>query len=159
MTLTSPATTQDTLSPRRLFTAVATAEAVTWALLLTGMFLKYVTDTTEVVVRVGGMLHGAVFLAYCVTTVVVAVDQRWPLGRLVLGLACAVPPFVTVWYERHAERQGLLDDRWRLRADEPGTPVERPTAWLLRHPGLGLLVGLAAVVVLFFAALAVGPPV
>jgi integral membrane protein len=73
------------MSPLRLFRTVAVAEAITWALLLTGMFLKYVTDTTELGVRVGGMVHGVVFIAYCLTTVVVAVDQRWSAGRTVLG--------------------------------------------------------------------------
>src|SRR5690606_20883934 len=62
------------MSPRRLFRTVAIAEAITWALLLTGMFLKDVTETTELGVRVGGMLHGVVFVAYVVVTVVVAID-------------------------------------------------------------------------------------
>ncbi len=83
------------MNPLVLFRRVAVAEAVTWALLLTGMFLKYVTGTTELGVRVGGMLHGVVFIAYCLTTVVVAVDQRWSFGRLVGGPASAgLPPIV-----------------------------------------------------------------
>ena len=56
------------MSPVRLYRLVARAEAFTWALLLTGMFLKYVTDTTELGVRVFGMVHGVVFIAYCLTT-------------------------------------------------------------------------------------------
>ena len=35
------------MSPLLLFRRVAVAEAVTWALLLVGMVLKYVTGTTE----------------------------------------------------------------------------------------------------------------
>ena len=91
------------MSPQVLFRRVAVAEAVTWALLLLGMFLKYVTDTTELGVRVFGMAHGVVFVAYCLAVVVVAVDQRWSSGRAVLGLAAAVPPFCTVistWWSR-----------------------------------------------------------
>lgn len=146
-------------SPLRLFRVVATAEAITWALLLAGMFLKYVTETTEVLVRVGGMVHGAVFLAYCVTTVVVAVDQRWSVGRVLLGLACAVPPFVTVWFERYAEKRGLLGTRWRLRSESASGPAESLAGWLVRRPLQGLVVGLAAVAVLFTGALLAGPPV
>ena len=105
--------------PRResaasLFRRVAIAEAVTWALLLTGMFLKYVTDTTELGVRIFGMAHGVVFIAYCLTTVVVAVDQRWSRGRLLAGLAASVPPFVTIAFDRYAERRGMLATSWRL---------------------------------------------
>ena len=78
------------MNPLTLFRRVAVAEAITWALLLVGMFLKYVTGTTELGVRIFGMVHGIVFVAYCVTTVLVAVDQRWSLRRTALGLAAAV---------------------------------------------------------------------
>ena len=88
------------MSPALLFRRVAVAEAITWALLLTGMFLKYVTETTELGVSVFGMLHGVVFVAYGVVTLVVAVDQRWRPGRTLAALACAVPPFATVPFAR-----------------------------------------------------------
>jgi integral membrane protein len=151
--------TSAALTPRRLYRVVATAEAVTWALLLTGMFLKYVTETTELGVRIGGMLHGAVFLAYCLTTVLLWVDQRWSFTQLVLGLVSAVPPFATVPFERHAEKQGLLGDAWRLREAEPVGALQRLAAWLVRKPLQGLAVGVAAVAGLFTVALLAGPPV
>lgn len=147
------------MNPVRLYRFVARAEAVTWALLLTGMFLKYVTETTELAVQVFGMVHGVVFIAYCLTTVLLAVDQRWSVGRLVLGLAAAVPPFATVPFERYAERAGLLGEAWRLRSAAPHGLLEKPAAWLLRRPAQGLLVALAAVAGLTGVALVVGPPV
>ena len=145
-------------TPRRLFRTAAFAEAVTWALLLTGMFLKYVTETTELGVQVFGMVHGVVFVAYCLAAVLVAVDQKWSLGRLVLGLVAAVPPFATIPFERYAERTGLLGEHWRLRSEHSSGPVERITAWLLRRPAQGLLVGLVAVAGLTGVALVLGPP-
>ena len=147
------------MSPLRLFRRVAIAEAVTWALLLTGMFLKYVTQTTELAVRVFGMLHGVVFIAYCLVTLLVGVDQRWPRGRVLLGLASAVPPFLTVWFDRYAERRGALAPSWRLVADAPRNHLERPVAWLLRNPLRGALVGAVSVTVLTGLALLAGPPV
>ena len=146
------------MNPRTLYRTVAVAEAVTWALLLTGMFLKYVTETTELGVQVFGMVHGVVFIAYCLATVLLSVDQRWPLSRLVLGLLAAVPPFVTVPFERYAERSGLLGDDWRLRSGAPRGAVERLTAWLVRRPAQGALVGVVAVAGLTGVALLVGPP-
>jgi len=144
--------------PLRLFRVVAVAEAVTWALLLLGMVLKYVTETTELGVRVFGMAHGVVFIAYCLTTLVVAVDQRWPARRTAVGLLCSIPPFATVLFDRWAERRGHLSTRWRL-VEQPATSgVERAVAWLLRHPGRGLLVAVVAVAVLTAVALVVGPP-
>lgn len=146
------------MSPRRLFRTVAVAEAITWALLLTGMFLKYVTDTTELGVRVGGMLHGVVFVAYVVTTVVVAIDARWSLKRTALGLLAAVPPFVTIWFDVASERQGALPEQWRLTRSEPAGALDRIVGRLVRKPVQGLAVGLVAVAALTGVALLVGPP-
>ena len=148
----------DRMSPTRLYRLVARAEAVTWALLLTGMFLKYVTETTELGVQVFGMVHGVVFIAYCLVTVLLSVDRKWPVGRLVLGLGAAVPPFATVPFERYAERAGLMGDAWRLRSDAPHGLLEKLTAWLVRRPAQGALVGLVAVAGLTGVALVVGPP-
>ena len=146
------------MNPLLLFRRVAIAEAVTWALLLTGMFLKYVTETTELGVQVFGMVHGVVFIAYCLVTALLFVDQKWPVSRLALGLGAAVPPFATVPFERYAERAGLLGDSWRLRSEAPHGLLERLTAWLVRRPAQGALVGLVAVAGLTGVALVVGPP-
>lgn len=145
------------MSPLLLFRRVAIAEAVTWALLLTGMVLKY-SDVTDLGVRVFGMVHGVVFIAYCLTTVLVAVDQRWPGGRLLLGLAASVPPFVTVLFDRYAERRGALGSSWRLRRSAPSGRVEILAAWLIRNPLRGALAGAVAVLALTGLALLVGPP-
>lgn len=146
------------MSPRRLFRTVAVAEAVTWALLLTGMFLKYVTETTELGVRIGGMVHGVVFVAYVVTAVVVAIDAQWSLKRTALGLLAAIPPFFTIWFDVASERQGALPERWRLTTSEPTSALDRLVAWLVRKPLQGLAVGVVAVAALTGAALVVGPP-
>ena len=146
------------MSPLLLFRRVAIAEAVTWALLLTGMFLKYVTETTELAVRVFGMAHGVVFIAYCLVTLLVGIDQRWSRGRVLLGLVSAVPPFLTVWFDRYAERRGALAPSWRLVTEAPERPLERPVARLLRNPLRGALVGVVSVAVLTGVALVVGPP-
>jgi len=146
------------MTPALLFRRVAIAEAITWALLLTGMFLKYVTETTELGVRVFGMLHGVVFVAYGVVTLVVAVDQRWRPGRTLAALACAVPPFATVPFDRWLERRHPLADSWRLRATDPAGPLERVVAWLVRSPAQGVAAGLVAVAALTGLALLVGPP-
>ena len=146
------------MTPRLLFRRVAIAEAVTWALLLSGMFLKYVTETTELGVRVFGMVHGVVFFAYCLVSVVVAVDQRWSVPRAVLGLVAAVPPFATLPFEVYADRRGLLGPEWLSRPDSP-TALQRAVCWLLEHVRLALGLLVLAVAVLTAAALAAGPPV
>ena len=121
------------MSPRVLYHRIALAEVVSWALLLTGMFLKYVTRTTELGVTVFGMIHGVVFIAFCLITILLWVNQRWTVREGVLGLASAVPPFLTVWWERRLERAGRLDGGWRLGRDgeAPANPAERLVAALL----------------------------
>lgn len=147
------------MSPLRLFRTVAVAEALTWALLLFGMYLKYVAETTDRAVSVFGALHGVVFIAYCLTAVVVAIDQRWTAGRTALALLAAVPPFFTVLFDVLAERREAFADTWRLRSSAATSPLERPVALLLAHPGRGAVAGAAAVAVLTGLALLVGPPV
>ena len=92
----------------RAFRVVAVAEAVSWALLLAGMFVKWVLRTSEVGVQLAGPVHGAVFVAYVLVTLLAWRVLRWPLGTAVLALAASVPPFTTVWFERWAQRAGRL---------------------------------------------------
>ncbi|MGB5936974.1 MAG: DUF3817 domain-containing protein [Ornithinimicrobium sp.] len=146
------------MSPQRLYRIAAVAEAITWTLLLLGMFAKYVTRTTDLGVSVAGALHGFVFLAFCATTVVVAVDQRWSLRQSVLGLGAGIPPLLTVPFERWAERRGLLGTRWRLREHAPRSPLERLVGYAVSRPIAAVLAIAVAVVVVFGVLLALGPP-
>lgn len=146
--------------PLDLFRRVAIAEAITWALLLTGMFLKYVTHTTELGVKVFGMIHGIVFISYVVTTVTVWIDQKWTARRGIGALLASIPPFVTIVVEVLALRRGWIGDAWRLRTSVDAD-VSRPEAlvrWVLVAPVRGLAVALVAVAVLTGLALVVGPP-
>lgn len=144
--------------PARLYRTLAAAEMVTWALLLAGMAGKYLLGLGDLGVRLGGGIHGFVFLGYTLVTVLVAIDRRWPVRELALGLGSAILPFLTVPFERHAERAGLLPDAWRLRTDRPAGVLERLVGWAVRQPipaAALALVGLAAV---FSGLLWLGPP-
>lgn len=141
------------LTPRRVHRFVAVAEAITWGLLLAGMFLKYVTKTTELGVQIFGMLHGIAFIAYGLVTLVVWIDQRWSFTRGALGLLAAIPPFATLLFERYA----APDDPWQSREDSE-TALQRGVCWLLRHHRLAIPLGLVAVAGLTGVALLVGPP-
>ncbi|MCW3818077.1 DUF3817 domain-containing protein [Micromonospora sp. DR5-3] len=101
----------------RLFVAAAIAEACSWAGLLAGMAVKYGPPRNELGVQVFGPIHGALFVVYGLLVLAVARQRRWSLWHTAVALACAVPPFATVLFERWARRRGLLG--------EPA-PVERP---------------------------------
>jgi integral membrane protein len=91
-----------------LFAAVAIAEAVSWAALLTGMLFKYVVVGNEIGVQIAGPIHGALFVAYLAVAVLLARQAGWRWWIAVLALLCAVPPFATLIFERWARSRGLL---------------------------------------------------
>ena len=101
----------DPTAVSRVFRAVAIAEAVSWLLLLAGMFVKWVLRTSEVGVQVAGPVHGAVFIGYVLVTLLAWRVLRWSPRTAVLALAASVPPFCTVWFERWAGRTGRLPRR------------------------------------------------
>lgn len=146
------------LGPGRLHRLLADAEAVTWALLLLGMALKYLTRTTDLGVSVAGPIHGFVFLAYCATTLVVGIDQQWGRRTILLGLLSAVVPFATVPFGRWVRRRGLTQVRWRLLGGGASTAVERALAAVLRRPVRFVLVVLAGLALVFRILLWIGPP-
>ncbi|AQX80455.1 hypothetical protein A4X17_18330 [Plantibacter sp. H53] len=150
------------MSPRRLFRLIAIAEAITWTLLIIGMILKYVTKTTDLGVSIGGALHGFVFLVYGATVLLIGINQRWPIGTILVGLVSAVVPYATIPFDLWADRTGRLDGTWRREAGaDPRDQrvLDRLTRWLVRHPVLLVVVGGLVVVAVFTALLVVGPPV
>ncbi|GAB3937254.1 DUF3817 domain-containing protein [Micromonospora vulcania] len=92
----------------RLFVAAAIAEACSWLALLVGMAVKYGPPGNEVGVKIFGPIHGGLFIAYVLLVLAVARLRRWSLLATVVALACAVPPFATLAYERWARRRGML---------------------------------------------------
>jgi integral membrane protein len=90
------------------FRIVAVAEAVSWVGLLTGMFVKYVPESSEVGVQVFGPIHGAVFVAYVVVALIASRVLRWSPATTLLALVASVPPLATVWFERRATANGVL---------------------------------------------------
>ena len=155
------------MTPRSLFRTASTAEAITWTLLIIGMVLKYITKTTDLGVRVFGLIHGVVFLAYVLVSLALWVNQRWSTKTALLALAAAVPPWATLWFDRHAEKHGLVDGPWRLGpgtfpAGREGGSLSLPERGLdtaLRYPVLSVVGGAAIVAVATAILLWIGPPV
>jgi integral membrane protein len=93
------------------FRIVAVAEALSWVGLLAGMYVKYVPQSSEAGVQVFGPIHGGIFVAYVVVTLVASRLLRWNAGTTLLALAASVPPLATVLFERWASRIGRLPAR------------------------------------------------
>lgn len=90
------------------FRVIAVAEALSWVGLLTGMYLKYLTDAGELGVKIFGPIHGGIFVAYLLLSVLVSRSMGWGRWVTVAGLACSVPPFATLAFELWAQRTGRL---------------------------------------------------
>lgn len=101
----------------RIFIVAAIVEAITWALLLIGMYVKYVPESTAVLVSIFGALHGAAFIVYLVATLFAARRLKWSFAVTAWALLASIPPFTTLVFEIIARRRGLLGDNDL----EPGT--------------------------------------
>ena len=155
----TPTATASRLSPKRLYGFLAAAEMLTWALLIIAMVIKYGVGP-EIYVRIFGMFHGVVFIAYGLVTIFVWANERWSASRGILGLATAIIPFATLPFERAMLRRGLLSDTWRLApgGDTPRGPIEKIQAVALRSPWLATLVGVVLVAGITLVLLFIGPP-
>ncbi|XVU21287.1 DUF3817 domain-containing protein [Actinoplanes sp. CA-054009] len=88
------------LTPYKIFRIAAVAEAFSWAGLLIGMYLKRVTETTDLGVYIFGRVHGLLFVVYIAAAVWTARTERWSLLRTLVGLAASIPPFTSLIFER-----------------------------------------------------------
>jgi integral membrane protein len=102
-----------------LFKVVAVAEALSWAGLLVGMYLKHVAGTTELGVEIFGPIHGGIFLAYVGLALLLAWPLRWGPWVTLLALACSIPPFATLAFELWAARTGRLREPMAAPAPSP----------------------------------------
>ncbi|NKX50476.1 DUF3817 domain-containing protein [Arthrobacter deserti] len=141
------------MSPRTLFRPGALAEAATWTLLLAGLLLKYVVQSTDLGVRIGGALHGFVFLCYVAVTCFTWVNQQWPARAGLSALASAVVPYASIAVERSLDRRGMLGG-----GQEPHGALEKAQAWALAHPVPPAVILFAAVAAVFGFLLFLGPP-
>jgi len=149
------------LTPKSLFRLFAVAEVVTWALLLSALVIRATAGLGSEVFFVVGASHGFTFLGYGVTAVLVGINQRWSVGRLILGVVLAIVPFATVPFDRSVERKGLLEGPWRVaKSDDPRDHnwFDSLFRWFIARPLLLLLVLVSFVVSLFSFLLFLGPP-
>lgn len=147
------------MTPRRLYSIIATAEMITWALLLLGITLKY-SSVTPLGVRIAGPIHGFTFLTYGAITVLLWINNKWSAARLIVGLLSAVVPFATLPFERNAEKAGLLNGPWRYRdtAEQPSGLLDTCLAFVVRRPILAAVLILVLLAVIFFILLSLGSP-
>jgi integral membrane protein len=84
---------------------VAFLEGISFLVLLCiAMPLKYMADTPGPV-RIVGMAHGVLFIAYVFLLLQVALELRWKLSRAVLAFIASLVPFGTFYADKKLFRE------------------------------------------------------
>jgi len=91
------------------FRPVALLEAVSWVGLLVGMYFKYLgSPRNEVGVKVFGMAHGLVFIAFVVIGLLAGIAFKWATGTWLLALLASIVPLCSVIFLIWADRTGRM---------------------------------------------------
>ena len=148
-------------NPQKAFQTFAFGEALTWSLLLGALAFRALVGLPPALFAFIGGLHGAMFLGYGVMAALVGVNQRWGIGRIVLGVALAIVPFATIPVDSNLENKGLLVGNWRLQATadpRDKSCFDRLFRWYLNRPLLLAATLIVVVAAIFAGLLTLGPP-
>ncbi|NOK38904.1 DUF3817 domain-containing protein [Corallococcus exercitus] len=89
------------------FRAVAFWEGLSFlVLLLIAMPLKYVLHM-PLGVRVVGMAHGLLFMAYLYTLMMAAIEYRWGVKRITVAFVASLVPGGTFWLDAQLRGEAL----------------------------------------------------
>ena len=134
---------------------------MTWSLLIAALLLRAFAQDLPSLVPIAGGVHGAVFLGYAVTAVLVGLNQRWKFSRLSLAVLLAIVPFATVPFEISIKKQSLLDGTWRTQgSSDPRDAriIDRLFRWFIARPVLLLGILVVLIPAIFATLLWLGPP-
>ncbi len=113
----------DLSTTAKRFRFVAVLEAISWIFLIIGMVFKRLEHPVLWPVKVFGMTHGIIFIAFVVLTILAARELRWSAGVTVLALLSSLPPFCTVLFEAFAVRRDLLGELSAGRSGAAAAPA------------------------------------
>lgn len=150
-----------TRTPGSLYRVMAAAEMVTWTLLIIAMVARYGFAYEGPLFFAAGLSHGIIFLAYCITAVMVGINLRWGLGTITVAVLSAIPPWMTWPFDRWLERRDKLRGDWRL--EDSGDPrdqhwIDRVVRLGLRHPIWSFVLIVVGMALAISVLLMLGPP-
>lgn len=149
------------MTPKKLYGLFSVGEAITWALLISALISRALGDLIPNAVTIAGSIHGAMFLSYCTTAVLVGVNQRWKFGKVAAAVSLAIVPFATVPWDRRLLKENALEGSWRVaKSDHPGDAgwFDSLFRWFIARPVLLVITLIAAVAVIFTVLLSLGSP-
>lgn len=87
-------------SLKNIFRIIAFLEGVSYLLLLfVAVPIKYINGNPEFV-KMLGMPHGLLFVAYVVIAIVFGVEQKWNAKTMAIVLLASIIPFGTFYVEK-----------------------------------------------------------
>jgi integral membrane protein len=111
------------------FRLIALLEAVSWVGLLVGMYFKYLgSPRTEVGVKVFGMAHGLVFIAFVVVGLLAGIAFKWAAGTWLLAALASIVPLCSVIFLIWADRTGRMGATSGIRRAGAKRPGNEPLA-------------------------------
>ncbi|HLC82202.1 MAG TPA: DUF3817 domain-containing protein [Bacteroidia bacterium] len=88
-----------------IFLKVGFAEGVSFLILLfIAMPLKYFMDM-PLPVRIVGMAHGVLFIAFCILLLLATLKYKWSLKMAIIGFLLSFLPFGTFYLERILKKE------------------------------------------------------
>jgi len=85
---------------KNLFRIVAFLEGVSYLLLMAATYYKYSPDGTDAYVKLFGMPHGLLFVAYVILAFVLKSDYKWNIKDFGIVLIASLIPFGTFYVEK-----------------------------------------------------------
>jgi integral membrane protein len=84
----------------KLFKYIALLEGISLLLLLFfAMPMKYIYEL-PIYVKVIGMAHGLLFIAYIALAVMIKIEEKWPIKKFVIICFASIIPFGTFYVEK-----------------------------------------------------------
>lgn len=77
-------------------------------LLYFAIYHKRVLGDAEAI-RVPGMVHGVLFVAFCMVLAMVWKERKWSFGKVMFAFVCSLIPLAPFYLERllkHEEKEG-----------------------------------------------------
>ena len=84
----------------KLFKYIALLEGISLLLLLFfAMPMKYIYEL-PIYVKVIGMAHGLLFIAYIALAVMLKIEEKWPIKKFMVVCVASIIPFGTFYVEK-----------------------------------------------------------
>ena len=87
-------------SLKNIFRLIALLEGVSYLLLAAAAIYKRMPNGNDYFVKLLGMPHGLLFVAYIVLAIVVGMEQKWNKKTIFIVLIASILPFGTFYVDK-----------------------------------------------------------